>query len=76
MLHGLYGEDGTIQGMLELLKIPYVGTKVLGSSICMDKAYAKVIFDKANISQAEYIYIRKWSHGVMVSQGPAKASML
>ena len=61
VLHGLYGEDGTIQGMLELLKIPYVGTKVLGSSICMDKAYAKVIFDKANISQAEYIYIRKYN---------------
>ena len=59
ILHGLYGEDGTIQGMLELLKIPYVGSKVLGSSICMDKAYAKVIFEKAHIDQAEYIYIRK-----------------
>ena len=60
VLHGLGGEDGTIQGMLELLDIPYVGSKVLGSSICMDKVYAKIIFEKANINQAEYVYIRKY----------------
>lgn len=59
VLHGLGGEDGTIQGLLELLKIPYVGTRVLGSSICMDKAYTKLIFEKAEIPQAEYVYIRK-----------------
>lgn len=59
ILHGLGGEDGTIQGLLELLKIPYVGTRVLGSSICMDKAYTKLIFEKAEIPQAEYVYIRK-----------------
>lgn len=47
VLHGLYGEDGTIQGMLELLNKKYVGCKVLASSVCMDKVYAKVIFDKA-----------------------------
>lgn len=60
VLHGLYGEDGTIQGMLELLNQNYVGCKVLASSICMDKVYAKVIFDKAQISQADYIYIRPY----------------
>ena len=59
VLHGLYGEDGTIQGILELLKIPYVGCKVLASSIAMDKVYAKIIFDKAKIKQAKYEYIRK-----------------
>ena len=59
VLHGLYGEDGTIQGMLELLKKPYVGCKVLGSSICMDKAYAKIIFNKAGINQAQYVYVKK-----------------
>ena len=59
VLHGLGGEDGTIQRLLELLKIPYVGTRVLGSSICMDKAYTKLIFEKAEIPQAEYVYIRK-----------------
>ena len=61
VLHGLYGEDGTIQGLFELLKIPYVGCKVLSSSICMDKAYAKIIFNKANINQAKYMYIKKKS---------------
>lgn len=59
VLHGLGGEDGTIQGLLELLKIPYVGTRVLGSSVCMDKVYAKVVFEKAHILQAKYVYIRK-----------------
>ena len=58
VLHGLYGEDGTIQGMLELIKKPYVGCKVLSSSICMDKAYSKIIFDTAKINQAKYIYIK------------------
>lgn len=60
VLHGLYGEDGTIQGMFELLKIPYVGCRVLGSSIAMDKVYAKIIFDKANIKQANYEYVRRY----------------
>lgn len=59
VLHGLYGEDGTIQGLLELLKLPYVGCKVLSSSVCMDKVYTKIIFDKAQIDQADYIYIKK-----------------
>lgn len=59
VLHGLYGEDGTIQGMLEMLDIPYVGCKVLASSLCMDKVYTKLIFDKAKIPQARYIYIKE-----------------
>ena len=59
VLHGLGGEDGTIQGMLEMLKIPYVGCGVLASSIGMDKAYTKVIFEKARIEQPQYVYIKK-----------------
>ena len=59
VLHGLYGEDGTIQGLLELLKKPYVGCKVLSSSICMDKAYSKILLAKAGIEQAKYIYVKK-----------------
>ena len=43
VLHGKYGEDGTIQGFFELLGIPYVGCHVLSSSIGMDKAYSKKI---------------------------------
>ena len=61
VLHGLGGEDGSIQGMLEMFKIPYVGCGVLASSIGMDKVYAKVVFDKANIKQAKYEYIRKYN---------------
>lgn len=57
VLHGLYGEDGTIQGLLELLKVPYVGCKVLASGICMDKVYAKIIFEKAKLNQANYVVI-------------------
>jgi len=59
VLHGKYGEDGTIQGMLEMLQIPYVGCRVLASSVGMDKVYSKIIFGKAGIAQAPYIYIQK-----------------
>ena len=59
VLHGLYGEDGTIQGMFELFDIKYVGCKVLASSVGMDKVYTKLIFDKARINQTKYIYIKK-----------------
>lgn len=59
VLHGLYGEDGTIQGLLEMLKVPYVGVGVLGSSVGMDKVYTKIVFEKANIPQARYAYVRK-----------------
>lgn len=58
VLHGKYGEDGTIQGLLDLVKVPYVGCGVLASCICMDKVYAKLIFEKAKIPQAEYIYLK------------------
>ena len=60
VLHGLYGDDGTIQGLFEILKKPYVGCGVLASSVGMDKAYTKVMFEKANICQAPYIYLKKY----------------
>lgn len=60
VLHGLYGEDGTIQGVFELLKVPYVGCGVLASSVGMDKVYLKIIFDKAGINQTKYIYIKNY----------------
>ena len=66
VLHGLGGEDGTIQGMFEMLKIPYVGSGVLASSIGMDKVYTKVIFEKARIDQAPYIYIKKNKDGYAI----------
>ena len=60
VLHGLYGEDGTIQGLFKLLKKPFVGCGVLASSIGMDKVYTKIIFDRAGLKQAKYEYIRKY----------------
>lgn len=60
VLHGLYGEDGTIQGLFEIINVPYVGCKVLGSSIAMDKVYSKIVFEKANLNQSKYVYIRKY----------------
>lgn len=62
VLHGLYGEDGTIQGMFEMFNIKYVGCKVLASSVGMDKAYTKIIFEKAKINQAKYLYVKKYEN--------------
>lgn len=59
VLHGIGGEDGTIQGIFELINIPYVGCGVLASSVGMDKVYTKAILEKAGIAQVEYEYIRK-----------------
>ncbi len=55
--HGTSGEDGRLQGMLELFDIPFVGCKTLASSIGMDKGMSKVIFDSLNIDQVPYVVI-------------------
>lgn len=55
VLHGMYGEDGTIQGLFELSRIPYVGCGVLASSVSMDKWYTKIVVDDLNIRQAKYV---------------------
>ncbi len=62
VLHGLYGEDGTIQGLLEIAGVKYVGCRVLASSVGMDKAYTKIIFEKAKINQAKYLYVKKYKN--------------
>ena len=58
LLHGPLGEDGTVQGMLELAGLPYVGTGVLGSAMAMDKAMAKQIATVHGIPQARYLAFR------------------
>ena len=58
VLHGVGGEDGTIQGMLEILGIPYVGCGVFASSVGMDKIYTKILFEKAEIPQTPYVYVK------------------
>ena len=55
LLHGPHGEDGTVQGLLELAGVPYVGTGVLGSAVSMDKAMAKTVTAQAGIPQGEWI---------------------
>ena len=57
VLHGLYGEDGTIQGLFELAGIPHVGCGVLASALAMDKLYTKVIVDRLGIRQARYVSV-------------------
>ena len=59
VLHGLYGEDGTVQGIFELAGIPYVGCGVLASAVSMDKLYTKIIVDTLGIRQAGYVAVRK-----------------
>ena len=54
ILHGPYGEDGTIQGLMEMADLPYVGSGVLGSSIAMDKGVMKALFFEAGIPTAPY----------------------
>ena len=55
VLHGPYGEDGTLQGLLEMANVPYVGSGVLGSSLGMDKDRMKAVFSEKNLPQARYV---------------------
>src|SRR5690625_339947 len=57
LLHGPYGEDGTIQGALDLLNIPYVGSGVLSSAACMDKQMMKTILADAGLPMGRYVTI-------------------
>ncbi len=57
-MHGMYGEDGTVQGLFELAKIPYVGCGVFASAVGMDKVFTKIIVEKLGIRQAEYVLVR------------------
>ena len=52
VLHGPYGEDGTVQGLLEMMGVPYVGCGVFASAACMDKHYTKVVLNAAGIPTA------------------------
>jgi len=59
ILHGPYGEDGTVQGLFELADLPYVGSGVLASALAMDKAMAKVVFAEAGLPQVPYLVVRE-----------------
>jgi D-alanine-D-alanine ligase len=62
ILHGPFGEDGTVQGLFELADLPYVGSGVLASALAMDKAMAKVVLAAAGLPQAPYLVVpeRDW----------------
>ena len=57
VVHGPYGEDGTLQGLLELADIPYVGAGVLSSAAAMDKTAAKVLFEGHKLPVVEYVVV-------------------
>jgi D-alanine-D-alanine ligase len=65
VLHGPYGEDGTVQGLLELASVPYVGSGVLGSAVGMDKAAMKAVFAAHGLAQTPHAVVRhiEWSRG-------------
>ena len=60
VMHGTFGEDGTIQGLLELADLPFVGAGVLGSAIGMDKDVAKRLCDSAGIPVVPWVTIQRW----------------
>ena len=57
VLHGVYGEDGTVQGLLEMMGVPYVGCGVFASAACMDKHYTKIVLNAAGIPTAPGIMV-------------------
>ncbi|HEX6677673.1 MAG TPA: D-alanine--D-alanine ligase family protein [Actinomycetes bacterium] len=59
ILHGPYGEDGTVQGLFELADLPYVGAGVLASALAMDKAMAKVVFAERGLPQVPFLVVRE-----------------
>ncbi len=59
VLHGKNGEDGTVQGLLELSGINFVGGKTLSMAMCMDKVITKIILEKNNIPQTPYFFLKK-----------------
>ena len=58
VLHGRGGEDGTVQGLLELMNIPYTGSGVLGSALSMDKLRTKLVWQAAGLPTPEYVHVR------------------
>ncbi len=59
LLHGLWGEDGTVQGFLDLLDIPYQGAGVLGSALAMDKNLAKELYQLNDLPVASWRIVKK-----------------
>ncbi len=71
ILHGPFGEDGSVQGMLELVGLPYVGAGILGSAVGMDKHFSKTVLQQAGIDVAPWVTVRarEWAdHRAVVEE--------
>jgi D-alanine-D-alanine ligase len=73
VLHGPFGEDGTLQGLLELAGVPYVGAGVLASAVSMDKEYMKIIFKARGLPVAPHVVVREqdWQPAGTAGNAPA-----
>jgi D-alanine-D-alanine ligase len=67
LLHGPYGEDGTVQGLLELAGVPYVGSGVLASAACMDKEFMKVLLAARGLPVGPYAVLRRGAADVQAA---------
>src|SRR5512143_4160873 len=63
VLHGTFGEDGTVQGLLELADLPYVGAGVLASAVAMDKEITKRLLAERGLPVVEYVTVTRDHHG-------------
>jgi D-alanine-D-alanine ligase len=68
VLHGPFGEDGTVQGLLEVADVPYVGAGVLASALCMDKVVFKELMGRAGIPQVDWVALRDGDDPVAVER--------
>src|SRR6202158_2629894 len=64
VLHGTFGEDGTVQGLLELADLPYVGAGVLGSSLSMDKEMMKRVCHERGLPVVEYVTLTRGAYNL------------
>lgn len=62
VLHGMYGEDGTMQGFCKLMNLPCVGPSVMSSAVCMDKVYTKYLLEHEGIKQADYVVVNAFDY--------------
>lgn len=76
LLHGPWGEDGTIQGLFEMADIPFVGAGVLASAVGMDKPFTKSVFSAAGLPQLPYVTIQPWEWDVYRERSLARVQAL
>lgn len=73
--HGLYGEDGNVQGLFEFTGVPYAGMRTLAASVLMDKGATKKILQSAGIPMLPYAIIKRPEQGLMIAEGDLKEMM-